>query len=293
MAFSFRETRLRRRMALTIGILHPGEMGTSVGAAAQTSGNEVLWCSAGRSNATRMRADGDRLVAVDRLETVSQRCDLILSVCPPAKAVEVASSIADLGFAGVYVDANAVSPATARRISKIVKKGGAAFLDGSIVGPPAREPGKTLLFLSGEDCSVMETIFRDSFLDTHIVDTNPGAASAVKMAFAGWTKGSAALLLGIRALAEAEGVTDGLLHAWRRFAPELDARSKATAHGTAAKAWRFTDEMHEIAATFDAVGLPSGFHDGAAQIFERMAGFQGGDADLAKVLRALLQRGSP
>jgi hypothetical protein len=108
-------------------------------------------------------------------------------------------------------------------------------------------------------------------LDARVIGTGPGsaAASALKMAYAGWTKGAAALLLAVRALARAEGVEDALLAEWALSQPDLAGRSAGAAQSAAAKGWRWTGEMTEIAASMAAAGLPDGFHQAAADIFRR------------------------
>jgi len=273
-------------MNATIGLLHPGQMGASLGAAAVAAGHRVIWCSDGRSAATRARADRDGLQDVQRLERLVAESEIIVSVCPPSAAVHVADAVARLGFTGVYADANAIAPQTARRIADSVQQAGARFVDGGIIGPPVRTRGATLLYLSGARAGQVADIFEDSALETHVLGAEPGEASAVKMAFAAWTKGNSALLLAVRALAHAEGATAGLLHAWSRLAPDLAARSEATAKNTAPKAWRFVGEMKEIAATFDAAGLPAGFHEAAAEIYARLADFK--DRETAVTLEETL-----
>jgi 3-hydroxyisobutyrate dehydrogenase-like beta-hydroxyacid dehydrogenase len=258
---------------MSIGILHPGAMGASIGAALVGAGHEVLWASEGRSAATRARADADGLVDVGSLGDLVARSDTIVSVCPPSEALSVARDVAALGFAGVYLDANAVAPETARAIAAIVGEAGADVLDGGIIGPPARHRGLTVLYLSGDPArsDAVAARFDGGPLETLHVGDEPGAASAVKMAFAAWTKGTSALLLAVRALAETEGVVEGLDHAWSKLTPELADRLPVTAKGTAPKAWRFVGEMREIAATFEAAGLPGGFHAAAAEIYGALA----------------------
>ncbi len=262
----------------TIGILHPGAMGTSLGAALSVNGHEVLWAGEERSAATRARADADGLTDVGALAALVRSADTIVSVCPPGAAAEVAGAVADLGYDGIYLDANAVAPDTARTMAATVEAGGASFVDGGIIGPPARSRGLTVLYLSGDSTRVaaIEALFHDSPVMTHAVAGPPGAASATKMAFAGWTKGTSALLLAIRALAEKEGVTDSLEHAWSVLTPDLPERLTRTAAGSGPKAWRFEGEMREIAATFDTVGLPGGFHEAAAEIYGRLADLRDG-----------------
>ncbi len=257
----------------TIGVLHPGAMGSSIGAAVAADGREVLWASEGRSSATRARADADGLVDAGTVAVLVERSGVIISVCPPASARDVATEVADHGYSGVYLDANAVAPATARRIAATVEARGASFVDGGIIGPPARTQGLTFLYLSGEPapCNQVSALFEGSPAEAVVLDKPAGAASATKMAFAGWTKGSSALLLAIRALAEREDVVEGLEHAWSALLPDLAARVTGTAAGTGPKAWRFEGEMHEIAATFDAAGLPAGFHEAAAEIYRALA----------------------
>ena len=259
---------------MTIGLLHPGEMGSVVGAAVRAGGARVLWSSAGRGSSTRTRALGAGLVDAGTLEAVVGASDLILSVCPPHAAVDVAREVADLGFGGTFVDANAVSPATAREVGTIIEKTGATFVDGGIIGPPPQARGSTRLYLSGDRAPVVAALFDGSPLEAIVVKGGPGAASALKMAYAGWTKGSAALLLAVRALAAAEGVDAALLHEWSLSQPDLPARSEGAAKGNSRKAWRFVGEMEEIAATFTSAGLPDGFHQAAAEIYRRMAGYK-------------------
>lgn len=154
---------------------------------------------------------------------------MILSLCPPHAAVEVARPLTR--FTGIYVDANAVSPATARRISGLVGR----YVDGGIIGSPPREPGATRLYVSGCEAAVIADLFADTILDAIVVSDAPGAASAVKMAYAAWTKGTAALLLAIGALARAEGINEKLLDEWRTSQPDLPERSAAAAHAALAK----------------------------------------------------------
>jgi 3-hydroxyisobutyrate dehydrogenase-like beta-hydroxyacid dehydrogenase len=200
--------------------------------------------------------------------------EVIVSVCPPHAALDVAREVADLGFTGIFVDANAVSPATAREVGAVVEKAGATFVDGGIIGPPPQARGSTRLYLSGDRASQVAGLFDTGALEALVVEGGPGAASALKMAYAAWTKGSAALLLAVRALTAAEGVDGALLREWSLSQPDLPARSEAAAKGNARKAWRFVGEMEEIAATFARAGLPDGFHQASAEIYRRLAGYR-------------------
>ena len=105
----------------TIGILHPGEMGSAVGAAARAGGTRVIWASARRGPATRKRAETDGLDDVGALVRLARESEIILSVCPPANAPDVAREVAALRFGGAFADGNAIAPATARTVGDIVR----------------------------------------------------------------------------------------------------------------------------------------------------------------------------
>ena len=242
----------------TVGVLHPGEMGAAVGAVLRDRGHRVVWASASRSEATRARAEEAGLEDVGSLEAVAES-DFVLSICPPHAALDVAGQLES--FDGVYVDANAVSPRTAARVGELVDR----FVDGGIVGSPPREAGTTRLYLSGGEAPAVAELFAGSVLDARVVS----AASAVKMAYAAWTKGSAALLLAVRDLARAEGIEETLIEEWALSIPELPERSERAARSAEKKGWRWVGEMEEIAATFEAAGLPGGFHQAAAEVFRR------------------------
>lgn len=193
-----------------------------------------------------------------------------MSVCPPESAAEVGRSVAALGFEGIYVDANAVAPDTSRSIGRMFEH----FVDGGIVGPPVRAAGSTRLYLSGDRALAVADRWAGTPLEVRIVDGGPGAASAVKMCFAAWTKGTSALLLAIRALATAAGVDEALVAEWATSMPHLIAQSEQAAANTAPKGWRFGPEMREIAATFAAHDLPAGFGLAAGDIYDRLTSFK-------------------
>lgn len=259
-------------------------MGSTIAA---TCSGETFWVSDGRSTDSRRRADEARLDDAGSLGDLVERCDTIVSVCPPAEALAVAESVAALGFDGVYVDANAVSPMTAKVIGARFER----YVDGGIVGPPAERSGTTRMYLSGNDAEAIATRWAGSALDVRPIDGGIGAASAVKMLFASWGKHNAALMLAINAVAESFGVTEAIRSEWEISRPEFVEQSEAAAARTSLKAWRFEDEMHEIAATFAAADQPAAFHEAAAEVYARMARFKGADPppDLATIVAALLR----
>ncbi len=261
-------------MADVIGLLHPGEMGAAVGAAAKAAGARVLWVSEGRGSDTRRRAEAAGLEDAGSLSALTRASQIILSVCPPEAALDTARAVAAQGFAGIYVDANAVSPATAGEIGLAVGKAGATCVDGGIIGRPPQKRGETRLYLSGHAAGDVARRFAGGPFEAIVVPGGPGAASAVKMAYAAWTKGTSALLMTIRAFAIAQGVDEALLAEWDRSQPGLSARSERAVADNARKAWRFVGEMDEIAASLSAAGLPGGFHAAAAEVYRRLAEYK-------------------
>ncbi len=254
---------------MRVGLLHPGEMGAAIGALLVERGHEVLWLPRGRSEETARRAEAAGLTDTEKLEDA----EVILSVVPPHAALDVARSVQ--GAPALVIDANAVSPTTASRIGELL---GGRWVDGGIVGPPPTRAGTTRLYLSGEHAREAARLFEDTHLEPVVLGGSPVAASALKMAYAAWTKGSAALLLSALDCARATGVEDALRAEWRRSQPKLEDRWRAASDSATGKGWRWVGEMNEIAATYAAVGLPSGFHEAAAEMFDRAAGR--GRADL-------------
>ena len=250
-------------MADVVGLLHPGEMGAAIGAVLRRRGIDVLWASQGRSKATAARAGAAGLIDAGTVADLARRSGVVLSVCPPHAAAQLASAVAE--FRGVFVDANAISPATARRIGGTFER----FVDGGIVGgPPSRTQGPRF-YLSGAEAGAVRELFAGTPVDARVLSDLVGDASALKMVYAAWTKGSAALLLAIRDVARSEGVADALRDEWRQSLPELEARVASAKRSADAKGWRWVAEMEEIAATFEAAGAPPGFHRAAADVFRR------------------------
>jgi 3-hydroxyisobutyrate dehydrogenase-like beta-hydroxyacid dehydrogenase len=259
-------------------------MGAALAWAAQATGADVSWVRPGRSPATRARAEALGLRAAGSMAEMAARIDLLVSICPPEAAVAVADEVAATGFSGLYLDANAVSPVTAVRVGAVVEAAGAAYVDGGVIGGPERPH----LYLSGTRAAEVAEAFGDPARTTVLTGGGPTAASALKMLYAGWTKGSTALLLALAASSRRLGIEEALLAEWQDSQPGLPGRLSAAA-GPASKAWRWGAEMEEIAATLDAAGLPAGFHLASAEVYRRLAGFEddrtvGGDA----VLEALL-----
>ena len=268
----------------TVGFLHPGQMGASI--AADATGSR-LWCPDGRSQQTKDRAATAGLEACGSLAELVERSQMIVSVCPPSEAISVAEAVADHRFDGIYVDANAIAPSTARQISELFDR----FVDGGIIGPPVHQSGSTRMYLCGGEAETVAQLWSGGNLDVRTMHGDVGAASAVKMCFATWTKVGAAMLLNVRALAQAEGVEATLLEEWDISFAGLAERSEKNAQGVAPKAWRFVGEMEQIGVSYRDAGLHDGFAQGAAHLYHQLAGFKNADGvSLDEVLDHLVNQ---
>jgi len=273
-----------------IGLLHPGEMGISVAATAINSKHQVFWVSQGRSSKTRSRAEKYSLIEVNSLSRLCQRCEIVLSICPPQAAEDVARLVIETGFKGLYLDANAIAPQRSIKMGQIMKTAGIRFVDGGIIGGPAWTPKETWLYLAGDHAEEIASCFANGPLETKVIGNEIGKASALKMCYAAYTKGTTALLAAILAASDVLGVRENLYEQWdmdnEGFSEQVNQRVKRVT----AKAWRFEGEMREIALTLQEAGMPSEFHEAAAEIYHRMAGFKDAAStpSLPQVIESLL-----
>ena len=265
-------------------------MGASIGAALRVAGHDVSWVEAERSGATKQRALAAELRSVPLLEEGLANSEIVISVCPPEFAFSQAQAVKELGYQRTYVDANAVSPGAAASIADLF---GDQYVDGGIIGPPAWRAGTTRLYLSGLQSQEIADLFQGTLVGAIDLGDQPATASAVKMCYASYTKGTTALLLALRAVAEFHGVTDALLAEWGISQPDLERRSTNAAPGTSRKGWRFVSEMNEISKTYEGAGLPGEFHKAAAEVYRRMAVFKDKDpASLSEVMDTLIEAGT-
>jgi 3-hydroxyisobutyrate dehydrogenase-like beta-hydroxyacid dehydrogenase len=277
---------------MNIGILHPGEMGISIAASAMNSGHAVYWASEKRSDRTRLRAEKYGLLELDSMAALCQNCEIIFCICPPHAAEEVANSVIGHGFNGYYLDANAIAPQRATSMNEGMEANGIHFIDGGIIGGPAGKPKETWLYLSGKYANVIADCFTKGPLETKIIGDEIGKASALKMCYAAYSKGTTALLAAILATAESLGVRKELYAQWDMDDSNFSEQTNRRVARATTKAWRFEGEMYEIASTFQAAGLPNGFHEAAAEIFHRLADFKDmpETPQLNDILKALLQK---
>ncbi len=273
-----------------IGILHPGEMGISIAASAMNKGHQVYWMSGGRSDKTRVRAEKQGLIEIKSMVEFCQTCDFIFSICPPHAAEEIAKSVINAEFKGYYLDANAISPQRAIKIGQMLEEKGIQFVDGGIIGGPAWKPKETWLYLSGQQANKMALCFSNGALETKIIGEQIGKASALKMCYAAYSKGTTALLAAILATSESLDVREELYQQWELDDQGFFEQVNRRVTRVTAKAWRFEGEMKEIAETFQEAGLPDEFHQAAAEVYRRMSIFKDSAEipSLQNVLKVLL-----
>lgn len=254
----------------TIAILMPGDMGHAVGRALREHGHDVITCLAGRGEHSRALAAQAGLRDVPGLKEIVEQAKLILSILPPAAAPGLAQSVADqmaaTGKTPIYADCNAISPETAIGIGKVITGAGAAFIDAGIIGaPPGRGAGPRF-YVSGPDHTLMQPLDGKGF---QVIGMGPdvGQASAIKMTYAGLTKGTWTLHTAVLLAAERLGVTDALLKEFEHSQAPALAAMRARVPFLPADSARWVGEMEEIAKTFADAGVTPGFHKGAAEIF--------------------------
>ncbi|MEU3229410.1 DUF1932 domain-containing protein [Nocardiopsis alba] len=253
----------------TVGLLHPGRMGAAVGRELTAVGLRVLWCSAGRSEESARRAERAGLEAVSELGVLLEQASVVISLCPPAAAEEMAASVWEAGFAGLFVDANAISPERVQRIATDLAGEGIRTVDGCVIGPPPRGAEGTHLYLSGarEDLDAVTELFSGTAVLPIRMEGPVGDASALKMAYGSYQKAACALAAVAQALGRAHGVEAHLTEEARRLAKSPLA-SPEYLTGVAAKAWRWAPEMREVSETLSAAGLPEEMAEAAALVFD-------------------------
>ena len=258
----------------TVAILSPGDMGHDVGRALRQHGLDVITCLKGRSDRTRSLSQQAGIRDVGSLDRMVSEADLILSILLPAEvedaAREVAAALQRTGCDTYFADCNAVSPQTAGAIHEIITDAGGRFIDGSIIGEP---PGRGIpprLYVSGEHADVMAEIAGKE-IDVRFIGDQVGQASAIKMCYAGLTKGTFALYFAVLTAAEAMGLSDELRSEFTFSQPEAHSRMERHLPALPVKASRWIAEMQEIAATFQAAGVTPFLHRGAADIYETVS----------------------
>jgi len=261
-------------MHKTIGILSPGVMGHAVGRVLGEHGLHVVTCLAGRSAITHDRAAKAGMVGLADIDAVVAASDMILAILPPADAVPVARAVAAAmaatRFTPVYADCNAVAPATAREIARIMGDVKAPFIDAGIIGGPPEDGYAPRIYCSGPETGPLMAL--DGMgLTMKDAGGEIGAASGIKMCYAALTKGTMTLHTAVLVAAERLGLRHVLWQELEASQEKAAAAMSKTVPFLPADSARWVGEMEEIAKTFGEAGLPSGFHKAAADVFRLLA----------------------
>ena len=271
-----------------VGVLHPGSMGAAVAAQARLGGAEVLWCPTGRSSATEERARGHGLTAVSDVGELAERADIVLSVCPPAYAEDVAAEVSAYAFTGIYVDGNAISPAGMARVAAVMSRTKATVVDGSIIGSPPSAVKSARLYLSGpaDALSPVASLFAGTAVQAHPLSGGIGRASALKLSYSSYQKASRVLAAISYALAKDYGVEAELLDIAQgrttSYLTETDYIPKV-----AARSWRWGPEMGEVADALREAGLPVDLAEASAAVMSRWDDLKGSSLSTADALERL------
>jgi 3-hydroxyisobutyrate dehydrogenase-like beta-hydroxyacid dehydrogenase len=272
-----------------IAIIGTGAMGSAVAQRLVEHGCRVITVLEGRSTASVQRARAAGMTAVHERDIPS--AELVLSIVPPAVAVAVAQHHAPLLAGatdkGVYVDCNAVSPRTAREIAAVVEPTGWSFVDAAIIGLPPSEPGATVFYAAGAAAPRFARLGEHG-LDVRVLDGPIGAASALKMAYAGMTKGVTAICTAMILAASRAGAADALRSELGASRPELLEWARTAVPRMFPRAYRWVAEMEEIAAFAGDDPATRQIYQGIARLYERLAAdVAGANADTRALLEFL------
>ncbi len=261
-------------MTVRIGVVAPGGMGAAIAARLCGAGADVLTSLEGRSAASRERATAAGMRDVG--DAGLAEAAVILSVVPPDQALPLArrlsAAVAGAGGTPIYVDCNAVGPGLAAAIADAVEGAGVAFVDGGLIGLPPRPdaPGPTL-FLSGARAEAVSAMLAPLGLRTHVLDGPSGAASALKMAYAGITKGLIAIAATMGIAAQRHGVGDALVAELARSQPGLFQGFTRSVPDMLGKARRWVPEMHEIEGFVGDDARSAEAYGAFARLYEQVA----------------------
>ncbi len=254
----------------TLAVLMPGDMGHAVGRALREHGSRVLTCLEGRSARTRGLSQAAELEDAGDLKTLVGEADMILSILPPASALPqaraVAKAMGEANSTPVYVDCNAISPALSREVGGVIEEAGARYIDAGIIGPAPGKGAPPRFYVSGSDTAPMEALHNKGF-EVMPLEGGVGAASGIKMCYAALTKGTWTLQTAVLLAAEQLGLSEVLCEEFAHSQPGELKAMRSRVPRLPADSQRWIGEMEEIAATFRDAGVPSGFHQGAAEIF--------------------------
>ncbi|MGH7047102.1 MAG: DUF1932 domain-containing protein [Stellaceae bacterium] len=257
-----------------VAIIAQGMMGAGVGRRLHESGAEVRTLLSGRSakSAERARAAG-MMPAADE-QTLLAGADFFLSILPPSEAEPLARKLAPafgaLDRKPAYVDCNAVSPQTTIRIGAIIAPTGADFVDAGIIGGPPRPNYSPTIYASGPTAG-QTAILRDWGIDWRVIDGPVGAASALKMSYAGITKGTTAIAAAMLLGAARFGCGEALIAELTESQPQMLARFRSNIPRMYDKAYRWVAEMQEISDFLEANPPSRDIYAGVAELYAYLA----------------------
>ncbi|MFC5267461.1 NAD(P)-binding domain-containing protein [Kribbella qitaiheensis] len=253
---------------MRIAVFHPGAMGSQLAAQLVAAGHEVHWVPEGRSTASVERAEAAGLIGTPFAEAV-ESAEVVLCSCAPQGAVDVAKQVGAAGFAGLYIEANPLSPTSLEEAQAVLPD--ATFIDAGVVGPPPKGgPSPTHLMLSGSAAQQAADLWAGTAVTPMVVGDQVGAASAAKSAYALYNKGKAALAVLAFELAAKHGVTEALTaQQVRQDAASL--KDPALPENLTSVAWRWGPEFDELAETLDAAGLEGDAARGLRQVWTRLS----------------------
>jgi 3-hydroxyisobutyrate dehydrogenase-like beta-hydroxyacid dehydrogenase len=275
-----------------VAVIAPGMMGSAVAKRLTSAGAQVRTSLAGRSATTIARARAAGMT--DASDAQLAQADFILSIVPPGEALALAERLApalrNAARKPVYVDCNAVSPQTVLRIDRVVRETGASFVDGGIIGPPPDiDASKTRIYLSGPEAEKVAAL-QQYGLATPVQPGPVGAASAMKMSYAGITKGFTALGAAMMLAATRAGTADQLVAEMQVSQPELLKWLTGQMPRMHSKAYRWVAEMEEIATFVGADQPGTGLYEAAARLYAKIATDFDGPRQQTSLLDAFCQK---
>ena len=279
-------------MTPVVAVIAPGAMGAAVGQRLADNGLKVLTSLKGRSAETQARAKAAGMADASDEEIAAS--DFILSILPPGDALALAQGFAPVLTATnskpVYVDCNAINPKTVAKVAAAIAPTGCPFADAGIIGQPPK-PGDAgpRIYASGAAAQRFARL-RDYGLDIRVLDGAMSAASALKMSYAGITKGTQAIGAAMMLAATRAGNADDLFAELQGSQKEMFAWFKRSLSMMPPKAYRWIAEMHEIAGFVGDDPAAHELYQGAAHFYERIADDFDGDKLDTGALAAFLEK---
>ncbi len=277
---------------MKIAVVAQGAMGAGTGAALTEGGAEVVTALAGRSAASARRAQAANMKAATDAELVD--ADMILSIVPPGDALAFALRMAPFLKAAtkkpLFVDCNAVSPASVTKIEAVIVATGAEFVDAGIIGgPPRKGVAGPSFYASGGAAKKFAALISHG-LDVRVLDAPAGAASGLKMSYGGITKGCTAIGSAMFLAASRSGAAEGLRNELADSQSALTPWFERQVPGMYQKAYRWVAEMREIAEFAGEDAATAALYEAIAQFYQRLAEDEAGPKLEIGALRKFLAR---